>query len=96
MCFEVKAPPGLEPDTQLWGGGTLIFDQFAKLRFHQRKGLAWDGRPTEDRPAAPIGLPGRARYPRSAAIDWDSPTVSRLVNVSTSLHVTDTDATESW
>jgi hypothetical protein len=40
----LTAPRGLHEGAtvQLIGGGTLVFDQFAKLRFHQRKGLAWN------------------------------------------------------
>ena len=38
-------PTGLEDDVelQLWGGGTLIFDQFGMAKFHQTKPLAnWE------------------------------------------------------
>jgi hypothetical protein len=35
----VEVPPLVGRDTpiQIWGGGTLIFDQFGRLKFHQRK-----------------------------------------------------------
>jgi hypothetical protein len=37
----VQVPDDLEPDTrvQLWGGGTLIFDQFGQAKFHHAKPL---------------------------------------------------------
>jgi hypothetical protein len=39
--FGLELPPLVGDDTplQVWGGGTLIFDQFGRLKFHQRKAL---------------------------------------------------------
>ncbi|MGH9175704.1 MAG: hypothetical protein ACRD1H_15165, partial [Vicinamibacterales bacterium] len=40
-----KAPDGLQPDTllKIWGGGTLVFDEFGGLKYHQFKCLDdWD------------------------------------------------------
>lgn len=94
--LEIKAPPGLEPDTpvQLWGGGTLIFDQFAKLRFHQRKGLAWDAtdRDRQQRRLAYLAEQG-VRDQRNRLGFSDGVPLGQRFNL---LHVTDTDATESW
>jgi hypothetical protein len=44
-CPSFTAPPDLLPDTQLkiWGGGTLVFDEFGGLKYHQYKRLDdWD------------------------------------------------------
>ena len=41
----ITVPPDIRADLQLqlWGGGTLIFDQFGRAKFHQQKPLAdWD------------------------------------------------------
>lgn len=41
----IGLPHSVSGDTpiQIWGGGTLIFDQFGRLKFHQRKPLDdWD------------------------------------------------------
>jgi hypothetical protein len=37
----LPAPGGIAPDTviELWGGGVLVFDQFARFRLHQRQPL---------------------------------------------------------
>jgi hypothetical protein len=37
----LPAPEGIAPDTviELWGGGVLVFDQFARFRLHQRQPL---------------------------------------------------------
>jgi hypothetical protein len=45
----VTVPPGLDMTTpvQVWGGGVLVFDQFGKARFHQRKPLQDWRRQTE-------------------------------------------------
>jgi len=45
LAGTMEIPPDLAPETeiQLWGGGTLIFDQFGMARLHQRKPLEdWD------------------------------------------------------
>lgn len=38
---ELEIPPGLEPSThlQIQGGGALIFDEFGRAKFHQRKSI---------------------------------------------------------
>lgn len=42
---EFRIPPGLDPSTriQIQGGGALIFDEFGRAKFHQRKSIfGWD------------------------------------------------------
>jgi hypothetical protein len=40
-CPEFKAPADIPQDTKLkiWGGGTLVFDEFGGLKYHQEKRL---------------------------------------------------------
>jgi hypothetical protein len=40
--FDVRPPKEMPPDTQvtLYGGGTLIFDEYGRLKFHVRNRLA--------------------------------------------------------
>ena len=47
---DIALPPNVAPDTklQLWGGGTLIFDQFGRAKYHIRKPLQ-DWRRQRDR-----------------------------------------------
>jgi hypothetical protein len=45
----VRVPDGVHDDlqVQVWGGGTLIFDQFGMAKLHERKGIDdWGGRQT--------------------------------------------------
>jgi hypothetical protein len=45
LTNRISVPRGLHLDAkvQLWGGGSMIFDQFGTLHLHQRKSLAWSG-----------------------------------------------------
>jgi hypothetical protein len=92
----ITIPDELDPETpvQLWGGGTLIFDQFAKLRFHQRKGLAWDDsdiRRQQRRLDHLYGIGLRDRRNRIGFSDG-RPLGQRFA----ALHIDDRDAMESW
>lgn len=92
----ITIPDELDPGTpvQLWGGGTLIFDQFAKLRFHQRKGLAWDStdiRRQQQRLDYLYGAQIRDRRNRIGFSDG-RPLGQRFA----ALHLDDRDAMESW
>jgi hypothetical protein len=46
----VRLPKGIDKSTavQMWGGGVIVFDQFGRAKFHQRKLLQeWQGRQSD-------------------------------------------------
>jgi hypothetical protein len=89
-------PPDLDAKTpvQLRGGGTLIFDQFAKLRFHQRKGLAWNVSDIDRQQRRLDYLYQNSIRDRRKRIGFSDgqPLGQRF----SALHVDDRDAVESW
>jgi hypothetical protein len=92
----IAVPGDLDAETrvQLWGGGTLIFDQFAKLRFHQRKGLAWDSSDIRRQQRRLDYLYTHDIRDRRKGIGFsDGRSLGQRFSA---LHLDDRDAVESW
>ena len=89
----LRLPPDLPETTelQLWGGGTVIFDQFGSVKFHQHKALTeWDRPEPQARLPRPARVAGPEQAVRVLARDGDGARASRS---STSR---ETRAGESW
>ena len=76
---------------QFWGGGTLIFDQFGRAKFHQRKDLERLDAPVQ---AARLPAPqGPVRQPAGGSV---SPPARRAGMAFADMHAPDDRAGEAW
>jgi hypothetical protein len=88
----IALPEGLAPTTQvqLWGGGTVIFDQFGSAKLHQTKPLLDSGR--QLRRLQYLQENGLVDARRRLGFSWGTARGQRFA----ALHLVDADVLEGW
>lgn len=90
LGMELPDRVGADTAIQIWGGGTLIFDQFGRLKFHQRKPI--DEWPRQNRRLRHLAERGRFDARNRIGFSLDGARAQRFAD----LHTSDYGVRERW